>query len=285
MAKGGGKGKMGGKQGKMMQMMQMMMQAWGGGEGGGEAGTAGGNSNQGNWKGTFIGAYQRTNKGSSGKDEVVYEVSEVEGEGRSGYQCSLTIQGGDTYTGEVSASKKGAEHEAAKVACQEMFPEDFKKASQGDMMSSMMSSMGKGKGGGKKRPAEDQLGPKSRLNHVLPLIFDRGAEKGDLTFTVEETGEGHCDDKYTATCTLKPLDKVFTGAPKKSKRDAEDAAAEAALAGLKDLIEPAEAEHKAKKAKKNKESIAALKVRTDAKKAEKAEKTGKAEGEAEVKEE
>jgi len=175
----------------------------------------------------------------------------------------MTIEG-TTYTGNRHASKRGAEHEAAKVALKEMFPDEFAMASQD------MSGYGKGKGRGKKRRAEEaeaNLNPKSKLNHVLPFILDRGPVKGDLTFEVTEDGEGNA--KYVGTCEIKELGRTFSGEPQASKKAAEDAAATAALDELKEKYEPALAEHKEKKQRLKRESLTALKERHAEKLAEK----------------
>lgn len=279
--------------GKMKQMFSMMMQAWGmpAPEGmmssmGGATSSpipnlSGGPGGGANWKGAFQTAFQRATKSSGDKDDLSYEVTEVEG-GKSNkckYQAVLTVDG-KVYTGATSAGKKGAEHEAAKVAMQDMFPDTYWAAT------SQLEPSGKG-GRGKKRVLEkvQDPNPKGRLNAVLPFLLDRGGEKGDIVYTVEELedeGSGRGAKKYVGSVSLPAVEKTFTGEPQKTKKDAENAAATAALEELQDEIEPAERAHKEKKKEASRKSLAELKERVELKKAEKAaadeaEKAAKAE--------
>lgn len=258
-----------------MQMQQMQDQMWHmqkalNGKSSGKSknaftGKSSGDSTGGDesWKGKFFVAYQQSTKKSPTKEDLKYEVTEVTADEKKGYQAVLTVAGSE-YAGEVSfGSKKDAENEAAKVAMKEMFPQ---------VHAGMSAKSGKG-GQGTKRPRGpkeevdlESLGPKERLNHVLPFLLGHTQAKGDLIFQMDESGEGNT--KYTATCLLPAIDVSFASPPSASKKAAEDAAAEATYEGMRAQFQPLLEEHKLKKAKLKQEKMVELKARSDANRAE-----------------
>lgn len=261
---------------ELLSLRARCMQAYGmpATKGGGGAKAAGGGAltqvsdgGQVNWKGEFIGQLAKLIKRSTTKDEVTFDVQEVEGQtpGRAGgyiatMSCTV-LPSGQSYQGqEVQAGKKQAEQAAAKVALQTEFPEAFARLSG-------MASFAPPAKQGQKRKAADALPPqnqntsdpgefKQRLTQAATLLVGRSLEKGEVVYEVTEA-----EGQYTATVTLQGYDPGtgYQGLPASNKKLAESQAAEAALAALADQLAPVEAAHREKKKAKNQESLAKLK--------------------------
>lgn len=213
------------------------------------------------WKSEFYSAYARKHKTALTKDDISFEILEVENSkpGANLYVATLTCNNlAQTYQGgQPSKSKKEAEHEAAKAAIKAEFPAEFKRlnaVAQGVMPAPVK---------GQKRKAEvisnaaPQDSSKSRLTHAVTLMVG-SMQKGDIAYEcVEEGGQ------FTATVVLQAHDPStgYQGLPAGSKKDAESAAAEAALNALADQIAQAEELHAAKKKKKAKRILLLSKQR------------------------
>jgi len=274
--KGGGKAAMmAAMKGGFMEMCAAIMATKGCGKGKGAGGGPGGGTN---WKGELNCAFQKSKGGPIGKGEIQYEVSEVEGSKK--FQAAVTISG-STITGEPAESKRNAEHNAAKAALEEMFPDHQAKGGGmgGFNPMMMMNPMMQTASGGTKRKIDPQeLPAKTRLSNAVQLMKKAPLTKEDVTYSVEELeapelvkldGLKWEDGKFVGTVVLAVTGDTYTAdKPRKTKNGAENAAAEVALEALKPQLEPLIEEHNAKKARKNKEAIAALKERTAAKKAE-----------------
>lgn len=265
--KGKGKGKMGkGKMDMMFSMMQAYMADY--------MGQSAGASNDHPWKQDLHHAMQRKHNRTCSKEDLVFEITPVQEDGAKmpSYQATVTVQGNETFQGEVAPSKKKAEHMAAKVALEALFPDecDPKATSKrialqkGTAMAQMFSSMSQPKAG-KKRSHEENMDPKSRLNSVVQMLLKRTVTKTDMIYTTE----GGTDGKFNGKLDIADLQQSFEtteGFP--SKKEAENAVAQLALDEMKDQIETAEEEYKeAKKAKKAQELQEKLEIRK-AKKAE-----------------
>jgi len=274
-AKGFGKGKMN----MMLQMMQSMM----GGGGGGDS-----------WGGNSWGGNNAADQGITSKSQLkealqksdahkdakpTYEVFEVNTGSGIGFQATVDI-GGQAFNGEVGASKKAAEQNAAKAALKDLFPGAAKKTAggkkakqwpqqggAGNLMEMLAgASGGKGKGGkgnqksGQKRKAggEEEQCVRLRLNEAVQLLIPvkegafRLKSKDDVVFQTEQTGS-----TYTSTVTIKVTGGSFEGEACSSQKDAERSAATAAYSALQDEVAPLIEEHIAKKKAKAMEQRAA----------------------------
>jgi len=249
---------------ELLTLRTRCMQGYGmpakGGGGAGGGGAISGNGDV-NWKGEFIGQLARLIKRSTTKDEVIFDVQEVEGQtpGRAaGYIATMSctvLPSGQSYQGEeVCAGKKQAEHAAAKVAIQSEFPEVFARLTSAFVIQA--------KQGQKRKAAQPAANSsdtgefKQRLTMAAQLLVGRTLEKGEVTYEcTEEQGQ------YVATVTLQGYDPGvgYQGLPAANKKLAESAAAEAALAALADQLAPVEEAHREKKAKLNKEKLEKLK--------------------------
>lgn len=218
------------------------------------------------WKSEFYSAYARKHKTVLSKDDISFEIHDVEGSkpGAIQYVATLTCNNlAQTYQGDKPAnSKKEAEHLAAKAAIEAEFPHEFERLN--GLASGVMPAAGKGQ----KRKAEviSNAAPqesKSRLTQAVQLMVGT-MNKGDIVYETVQEGS-----QFTATVVLQAHDPStgYQGLPADSKKAAENAAAEAALSALADQIAQAEEIHAAKKKKKSQENLAAFK----AKKAEKDE--------------
>jgi len=235
------------------------------------------------WKGDLIQCFQKANKTAPTKDDIQYEVSEVEG---GGFIAVVTVQG-EAHTGEPAASKKNAEHNAAQVAVEALFPDHTPQGVGGGgpspMMSQQMMMQMMGKGGGKMQMDQQPPGGKlkfedqpikCRFIHGIQLLAQRSLTKEDIVFSTEPV-EGE-ENKFVGTVTVNVTGDTFTGKAKSSKKEAEASAVEAAMKDMGERIKPFEEEHKAKKKEKNKVALEALKAATIAKKEAKKAEQGEA---------
>lgn len=252
---GEGKGKGGGKGGKMAAMMELLQYMFVPG-----AADSGTTAPVQNWKGELITAYQRSSPTGQPKDDIKFEVNllEVEGSKKPSYQAVVAISG-KTFTGEPAAGKKAAEHNASKLALEDLFPDH-------QVQGGGWGEQKKAAAGGTKRKAtiEDQA-PKSQLSAGVNLLVGRLLTKDDITYQYAEVAGQ--TGKFTATVTIAATGVSFsTTEAETSRKAAENAAAVVALQKLEAQLEPLREEHKAKKAKKNKEGIEKMKEQTLAKK-------------------
>jgi len=258
-------------QGKMAMMQYIMESIMGGGDSWGDDwwGSGGSNDNNGggsnnasnDWKSRLQIAIQKSKK-HSGK--ASYEVNEVKTEsGGTGYQAAVDVDG-TSYCGEVAPGKKAAEHMAAKVALEDLFPHEAK-GSKGNKA----AASGKKQKGGKKKHTED-LDIRVQLNRAIQLLIPakEGAHrlkgKDDMVYKTEQA-EGN---QYVSTLTIK-VAGTFTGEACGSKQDAERSAATVAYDAVKGDVAPLLEENIAKRRKKFEESKALWDQKAAAKKAEK----------------
>lgn len=271
---GKGKGKWGkdgkGKMELMFSMMQAYMYDY--------MGTNAKASDDHPWKQDLHHAMQRKHGRTCSKEDLVFEISPVlEGGAKlPSYQATVTVEGSETFQGEVAPSKKKAEHMAAKAALEALFPEeaDPKAASKrialqkGSAMAQMFSSMNQPPKAGKKRSLEDSaqnLDPKSRLNNVLQILLKRTVTKTDMIYSTE----GGADGNFIGKLELADLQKSFeTAEGFPSKKEAESAVAQMALDDMADEIATAEEEYKEKKKAKKAQDLQEKSERQKARKAE-----------------
>jgi len=216
------------------------------------------------WKSKLIMYVSKRSKRSLTKGELEYLVEGQDG----GYVAAISSQHlSDQYTGEVLASKRLAEHSAAKNAVAAEFPDEY-----AALTGAPAWGAGPVGGGGKKRTLEE-TGPsdsKSKLSQAMQIILGRPVQKGDIVYDTKAVDESNINGGYVSIVTIPTYDKdaAYEGEKGDGKKQAEQNAAGQLLAALQDHIAAAEEEHKAKKAKVRKERLAKM-----------ASKHGAAEGE------
>merc|ERR1719193_1282067 len=236
------------------------MMAMQGAEGWGGFGGSGG-ADPSDFKSKLQQCISKRSKRSLVKGELNYTVSQDEA--GNGFWC--VVQAGSTellakeyWSATVAASKRAAEHLAAKAAMLAEFPEAA--------MMSDMEAWWSGKGGppaaGVKRKAaaitdaSAAVDAKSRLMQAVQLLLTRPVTKGEVVY---ETSQADAEGKsWVGTVSIPAHDpsSSWQGEPADSQKQAMMNAAEAALAALKDTLTPLEEE---RKAKKNKEALEKLK--------------------------
>jgi len=213
------------------------------------------------WKSKLYEASVKKVKRSLGKDDFIFSTQDVPS---GGYIC--TVGSPSFLVREYSsegpcASKKLAEHSAAKAAIKAEFPELFRGL-----------SMGIPAGAPQKRNAECVVaGPaeaKGELGHLVGIMLARPVTKEDFVYTTVDSDVGGTTT-YRSSVALPGYDasQLFQGAPAASKKEAENNAAKDAVASLAALAGPFLEEHKAKKARKNAENVEKLKRRDAERKA------------------
>merc|ERR1719329_1104268 len=113
---------------------------------------------------------QALQKSSDYTGNATYETNEVAMDDKSAYQSAVDIDG-TQYCGEPAKSKKDAELNAAKVALEELFPNQLQK---GNVLG-LASAGGKGGKGGKKRKADvffHEVKSKSLLNDTVQTLIN-----------------------------------------------------------------------------------------------------------------
>lgn len=213
-----------------------------------------------NWIGEFYRAYNKAQtaagKGSASKDDVTFQVEEIEGKGARGkaYVATLTCTGFETtYQGsEPSKNKKEAEHWAASAALQAEFPEAYAEASA--RMSGIAVAP---QARGQKRKAAEISEPdaKNKLAQAAQLLMTESMKKGDIVYECAAV-EGS-PSEFVGTVTLSGYDNTvgYQGLPSTDKKMAETNAATAALEALAEKLAPLEEAHKEKKAAKKAEDL------------------------------
>jgi len=214
------------------------------------------------WKSKLYDASVQKVKRTMSKDDFVFSIQDNP---LGGFICtvgspSFLVR---EYTSEDScASKKLAEHSAAKAALQAEFPEVFLELSMG--IPAGAPAQGQKALQGQKRKAEGaSAGPapgKGELGHLVAIILARPMTKQDIVYTTMESEVGGAKT-YQSSVALPSYDasQMFRGVPAASKKDAENNAAKAAVAGLAAFAAPLLEEHKAKKARKNAEDMEKMK--------------------------
>eukprot|EP00429_Kryptoperidinium_foliaceum_P055674 CAMPEP_0176102154 /NCGR_PEP_ID=MMETSP0120_2-20121206/51239_1 /TAXON_ID=160619 /ORGANISM="Kryptoperidinium foliaceum, Strain CCMP 1326" /LENGTH=371 /DNA_ID=CAMNT_0017436211 /DNA_START=1 /DNA_END=1116 /DNA_ORIENTATION=+ len=250
--KGGAKGGM--KGGMVPPAMMMAALTEGLGAGAGESI---------DYKGKLNQAIGKRFKRSLAKGDLIYTVVPVEGERT--YNCSLMSPScleAEYWNSEPAASKRAAEHGAAKAALEAEFPEVAAELGVANFASLI------GQGGiqaattGKKRKAPGDPGEdaKSQLMHSLQLLLGRPVLKTDIVYDVQpvQSLEGQA---YQATVRFPEFDPsaVHQGDPAANQKQAQMNAAAVAVAVLAPTVAPLAEERKAKKARENKENLEKLK--------------------------
>jgi len=177
-----------------------------------------------------------------------------------------------TYMGEVAASKRQAEHMAAKAAIAAEFPQELNK------MNIQAAAPQKGQKRGAPPQANNDL--KSKLMYAMQVLTVRPLTKADVTYetkAVDPDAKIH-EATYISTLTLSCYEgRVYEGEACGSKKEAENQVANKAIEDLSEVIEAAKGEHQAKKQKLKEEKLDKLKASTAAKKeAKKAAEGGEA---------
>jgi len=217
-----------------------------------------------NWKGLLYGEYSKATKTENVKEHAIFEVEEVEEEGkRGGWLARLTLDE-QVFEGDVMPNKKAAEKSVCKAAVEYLFPEVLTRQ--------LVETQAKRKKRPLEQPADDP--PKQRLAQAIGLLLGRSMMKSDLTFEYQEIAEeGSINGRnaqWIAGVVVVAIDAetCYEGEMCSNKKLAETSACEAALVALAHQIEPLEEEHKAKKARMNREKLDALIERTKIKKSE-----------------
>mmetsp|Transcript_96161 Transcript_96161/g.254013 ORF Transcript_96161/g.254013 Transcript_96161/m.254013 type:complete len:305 (-) Transcript_96161:74-988(-) len=214
------------------------------------------------WKSKLYEASVKKVKRSLGKDDFIFSTQDVPS---GGYIC--TVGSPSFLVREYSsegpcASKKLAEHSAAKAALQAEFPEVFRELSMG--IPAGVSAQGQNAPQGQKRKAGGAAaGPapgKGELGHLIAIMLSRPVTKEDIVYTTMESEVGGTKT-YQSSVALPSYDasQMFRGVPAASKKDAENNAAKAAVTGLAAFAAPLLEEHKAKKARKHAEDVEKMK--------------------------
>merc|ERR1712194_817644 len=139
-----------------------------------------------------------------------------------------------TYMGEVAASKRQAEHMAAKAAIAAEFPQELNK------MNIQAAAPQKGQKRGAPPQANNDL--KSKLMYAMQVLTVR-----PLTKAVDPDAKIH-EATYISTLTLSCYEgRVYEGEACGSKKEAENQVANKAIEDLSEVIEAAKGEHQAKK--------------------------------------
>jgi hypothetical protein len=176
------------------------------------------------------------------------------------FKCTLQYSGKSYASPEAQPSKQAAEHAAAKVCMEAMYPEPYKFVTKGREI-----------GGAKKKLAEEEkpeIGPKGKFCAGVQLMvlktLKRGLQPGDITWETEEK-----DGKYKCKVTLAKTigGKSFVGGSCDSKKAGEDLAASTAYTQMKSTFAPLETAALAAKKAKNKAKVELLKKKQAAKKA------------------
>mmetsp|Transcript_96162 Transcript_96162/g.254016 ORF Transcript_96162/g.254016 Transcript_96162/m.254016 type:complete len:304 (-) Transcript_96162:74-985(-) len=213
------------------------------------------------WKSKLYEASVKKVKRSLGKDDFIFSTQDVPS---GGYIC--TVGSPSFLVREYSsegpcASKKLAEHSAAKAALQAEFPEVFRELSMGIPAGKPLAPAPVQ---GQKRKAEGAaVGPaegKGELGHLIAIMLSRPVTKEDIVYTTMESEVGGTKT-YQSSVALPSYDasQMFRGVPAASKKDAENNAAKAAVTGLAAFAAPLLEEHKAKKARKHAEDVEKMK--------------------------
>merc|ERR1712194_664224 len=149
-----------------------------------------------------------------------------------------------TYMGEVAASKRQAEHMAAKAAIAAEFPQELNK------MNIQAAAPQKGQKRGAPPQANNDL--KSKLMYAMQVLTVRPLTKADVTYetkAVDPDAKIH-EATYISTLTLSCYEgRVYEGEACGSKKEAENQVANKAIEDLSEVIEAAKGEHQAKKQK------------------------------------
>lgn len=193
------------------------------------------------------------------KGEVAFTVSEVPGGAGYTASCQSPLFRAAYAGDQPAASKRAAEHAAARAAILEEFPGEghdptAQKATQRTSGTSGRKRTRGGDGAGGGDGAEDA---KSRLMHGLQMLLQRPLQKGDVVFDTQQPQEGH---GYHASLLALPTydpKTTYESEVAESKKAAEASAAERALTALHDLIAAAQEEHTAKKRRLAQEKKAA----------------------------
>lgn len=241
----GGAGKGAGKQAGGSQ--------WGadwGAAGGSGAGTI-------DWKSKLTQAVTKQSRRALTKGELAFRMVSEEA---NKYVAAVSFSGWQAaeYTGVEATSKRQAEHEAAKVALQAEYPEEYTAAEAGQAFQGF-SAWFAAKGPeamqtGQKRKAAaldglpPTIDPKSRLNQAIQLMLTRPIAKGDIQYDTRES-----EGSFISTVTLTNVPGPIEGTAAENQKLAEQSAATAALEQLAPQLGPLEEEAKAKKAQKLRE--------------------------------
>jgi len=204
------------------------------------------------WKSKLYEASVKKVKRSLGKDDFIFSTQDVPS---GGYIC--TVGSPSFLVREYSsegpcASKKLAEHSAAKAALRAEFPEAFRELSMGIPAGKPLAPAPVQ---GQKRKAETgAVGPaegKGELGHLVAIMLSRPVTKEDIVYTTMESEVGGTKT-YQSSVALPGYDahQRYQGMPAASKKDSENNAAKSAVAGLSVFAGPLIEEHKAKKARK-----------------------------------
>jgi len=208
------------------------------------------------WKSQLQQAFSKKN-GSATKGDLVYTTEEQPDIRPQQYVSVVSSEKFDaSYTGEAGQSKSVAEGNAAMVAMEAEFPQDFSAENAPPPPKHLAPGM-------KKRKREENIdsNPKSRLMCGLTVLGKKCPTRGMINYSVAEEGETSVG---TVTVTGFGETQTFTGEPQagtnlKAKKEAESSAAEVAYNHFKDQIEKADAEHQVvKKAKAEASKVKAL---------------------------
>jgi len=228
------------------------------------------------WKSLLNQCLSKTMKRPCRKSEVEYKVETLMDGGKRYFvatvACAVLTS---AYRGEAAATKKLAEHSAARAAMLSEYPaccdESFRALQTGaeacpQPIVPLPLPLRDQDEVCRKRKADYDA--KGRLNSSMQLMCGRALIKGDIMFdTQPDKVSPHL---FRSTVTLTCYQHLrFSGDALESKKLAEQSASAVALAHLEATIEPIEADHKAKKARLNSEKLAALKERNVMRKAEK----------------
>jgi len=197
-------------------------------------------------------AYCKKHK-SIAKGSVCYSTEKTDAEAGNCNMFVSTVSSetfADSYTGAPAIGKKAAEENAALLAMQAEFPDEYEGSKQQvfGKQGAQAERGEKRKRGGKDRTNEQKRGgrggPKGQLNSALRKITKEAVDAGMIEYCTTEEQE-----MTITTVVIKCLDpeQSFTGDPvdgttPKSKREAEDSAATVAYEALKDHMDVAEAE-------------------------------------------
>eukprot|EP00932_Pfiesteria_piscicida_P016428 SRR837773.3349.p1 GENE.SRR837773.3349~~SRR837773.3349.p1 ORF type:complete len:365 (+),score=173.12 SRR837773.3349:63-1097(+) len=165
------------------------------------------------------------------------------------------------YVSEPCASKRLAEHMAAKAAIEGEFPEFYAAIMAGAPVAK----------GTKRKTATEGADPrvgegKSHLLYVVQMLLGRPATKEDVLYDVTETAEG--SGVFTATVKVPGHNggaDTWAGEEAKTRKDAEMSAASIAAAALEETAAPLIEAHKQRKLEKQQEMMAKKRARHEGK--------------------